>query len=107
MAATAVEGWHSVSLSLVWFTGVAFTYDYCHNGRYWSGGVAFSVTIIGAVYRCGIYLWLHCRNGSYSTGDVALCVTNIGVVYRCGVYLGEHQVSQWQLQQWRGSFPHH
>ena len=82
MAGTGVEGWHSVSLSLVWFTGVAFTYDYCHNGRYWSGGVAFSVTVIGAVYRCGIYLWLHCRNGSYSTGDVALCVTNIGVVYR-------------------------
>ena len=58
IAAMAVEGWHSVSLSLVWLAGVAFTYDYCHNGRYWSRGVAFSVTIIGVVHRCGIYLWL-------------------------------------------------
>ena len=53
MAGTGVEGWHSVSLSLVWFIGVAFTYDYCHNG---SGGAAFFITNISVIYRCGIYL---------------------------------------------------
>ena len=53
-----------------------------------TGDVAFCVTKIGAVYRCGVYLWLHCQNGSYSTGDehcVSLTlVWFTGVVFTCG-----------------------
>ena len=65
----AVEGRHSSSLTLVWFTGVAFTSECtkCRNGSYSSGGTAFCAPCEANMYSTrGAAQCLACKPDEYS-----------------------------------------